>query len=179
MQLLSLIAALSLLLSPLPAFAQTPRAERPTYAIGDKWILKMGLFDLIRIENDVYIFSGEGGREIRLTKDLGLVKSEGPMGLLQFDPSLPLEWPLAVGKKGARQVLWQTRGGVGPIYVNWEVQSHEDVQVPAGSFKAFKVYYSWQVGPPDARQWRELFMWYAPEVKQVIKFASPQFKGMN
>ncbi len=179
MQLLSLIAALSLLLSSFPAFAQAPRAERPTYAVGDKWILKMGLFDLIRIENDIYIFSGEGGREIRLTKDLGLVKSEGPMGLLQFDPSLPLEWPLAVGKKGARQVLWQTLQGVGPIYVNWEVESYEDVQVPAGSFKAFKIYYSWQVGPLDARQWRELFMWYAPEVKQVIKFASPQFKGMN
>ncbi|MBI2991818.1 MAG: hypothetical protein HYY47_06755 [Deltaproteobacteria bacterium] len=180
MQLLSLIAALSVLLFSVPTLAQTPRAERPTYAIGDKWIPPSGVFELIRIENDIYIFSGEGRREIRLNKDLGLVKAEGPTGLLEFHPSLPLEWPLEVGKKGSRQIEWQTlQSGFNRIYVNWEVESYEDVQVPAGSFKAFKIHYSFQVGPPGARQWREIFFWYAPEVKQIIKFASPNFKGMN
>ncbi|MBI2210956.1 MAG: hypothetical protein HYU47_10205 [Deltaproteobacteria bacterium] len=155
MQLLSLIAALSVLLFSVPTLAQTPRAERPTYAIGDKWIPPSGVFELIRIENDIYIFSGEGRREIRLNKDLGLVKAEGPTGLLEFHPSLPLEWPLEVGKKGSRQIEWQTlQSGFNRIYVNWEVESYEDVQVPAGSFKAFKIHYSFQVGPPGARQWR-------------------------
>lgn len=173
---------LSLLLAPsAPALAQTPRAERPTYSIGDKSIRPVGVFELIRIENDIYIFSGEGGREYRLTKDLGLVKSEGPLGLLEFRPSLPLEWPLEVGKKGERRIEWETLqpGGPRPIYVNWEVESYEEVEVPAGNFKAFKVHYSWQVGPPGALEWRELFVWYSPEVRQVVKSASPNFKGMN
>ena len=174
---------LSLLASSAPAFAQTPRAERPTYAIGDKWIRPGGVFELIRIENDIYIFSNEGRWEHHLTKDLGLVKSVGPQGLLEFHPSLPLEWPLEVGKKGSRQIEWQTlQSGFNRIYVNWEVESYEDVQVPGGSFKAFKIHYSFQVGPPGAsgaRQWRELFFWYSPEVKQIIKSASPNFKGMN
>ena len=154
MQLLSLIAALSLLLSSVPSLAQTPRAERPTYAIGDKWILGMGVFDLIRIENDVYVFSNEKAREIRLTKELGLVKSEGPMGLLEFYPSLPLEWPLEVGKKGERQIEWQTprSGGFRRIYVEWKIQAYEDVQVSAGSFKAFKIHHAWQVGPLGEQQ---------------------------
>src|SRR3989338_2101616 len=181
MQLLSLIAALSLLLSSVPSLAQTPQAVRPTYSIGDKWILGMGVFDLIRIENDVYVFSNEKAREIRLTKELGLVKSEGPMGLLEFYPSLPLEWPLEVGKKGERQIEWQTprSGGFRRIYVEWKIQAYEDVQVSAGSFKAFKIHHAWQVGPLGEQQSRELFMWYSPEVKQIIKMASPNFKGMN
>ena len=178
---LLLFVGLSLLASSAPVLAQTPRAERPTYSIGDKWISPAGVFELIRIENDIYIFSNEKAREIRLTKELGLVKSEGPAGLLEFHPSLPLDWPLEVGKKGSRQIEWQTRqsGGFNRIYVDWEVESYEDVQVPAGSFKAFKIHYSFQVGPPGGRQWRELFFWYSPEVKQIIKSASPNFKGMN
>src|SRR3989338_4101244 len=178
---LLLFVGLSLLASSAPALAQTPRAERPTYAIGDKSIRPGGVFELIRIENDIYVFSSDGGREYHLNRDLGLVKSVGPLGLLQFDPSLPIECPLTVGKKGSRQINWETlqRGGPRPIYVDWEVESYEDAQVPAGSFKAFKIHYSWQVGPPNEREWREFFMWYAPEVKQIIKTASPNWKGMN
>src|SRR3989338_7387266 len=178
---LLLFVGLSLLASSAPALAQTPRAERPTYAIGDKSIRPGGVFELIRIENDIYVFSSDGGREYHLNRDLGLVKSVGPLGLLQFDPSLPIECPLTVGKKGSRQINWETlqSGGPRPIYVEWEVESYEDAQVPAGSFKAFKIHYSWQVGPPNEREWREFFMWYAPEVKQIIKTASPNWKGMN
>ena len=39
-----------------------PRAERPTYALGEKWLLDLGAYELIRIEDDRYIFSAGRGR---------------------------------------------------------------------------------------------------------------------
>ena len=46
-----------------------PRAERPTYTIGEKWIRSDGAYELIRIDNDRYIFSAGPDREIHLTKE--------------------------------------------------------------------------------------------------------------
>ncbi|MGH7354812.1 MAG: caspase family protein [Candidatus Rokuibacteriota bacterium] len=59
------------LLAP-AAGAQAPPAERPTYQIGDRWIRSDGAYDLVRIENDQYIFAAGTGREIRLTRDLAI-----------------------------------------------------------------------------------------------------------
>ena len=43
------IAGLLVLCGGLAAWAQAPKAERPTYAVGDKWIRSDGAYDLIRI----------------------------------------------------------------------------------------------------------------------------------
>ena len=37
--------------------APPPRAERPTYTLGEKWIRDDGVYELIRIEDDRYILS--------------------------------------------------------------------------------------------------------------------------
>ena len=47
-----------------------PRAERPTYALGDRWIRNDGVWEVIRVEPDFYVFSKAPGEEIHLTKDL-------------------------------------------------------------------------------------------------------------
>ncbi len=41
-----------------------PRAERPTYTQGDRWIRSDGVFELIRVENDLYVFVAERGSEL-------------------------------------------------------------------------------------------------------------------
>jgi hypothetical protein len=41
---------------------EPPRAERPAYTLGDKWIRNDGVYDMIRIEKDLYIFSSKRGR---------------------------------------------------------------------------------------------------------------------
>jgi hypothetical protein len=68
------LAGLAALLCGIPAAAQAPRADRPTYAIGDKWIRSDGAYDLLRIEHGRYVFAADGGREIHLTRDLGVAK---------------------------------------------------------------------------------------------------------
>ena len=67
-----LAALLAISLLPLAALAQSARAERPTYTVGDEWALKDATYRLARIEKNVYIFTADGDREIRLTRDLGV-----------------------------------------------------------------------------------------------------------
>jgi hypothetical protein len=72
---LALFACLSL--SPVAIAAEpSPRAERPTYALGEKWIRDDGVYELIRIEGDRYIFSAGPGQEVHLTKDLAIGRVE-------------------------------------------------------------------------------------------------------
>src|SRR2546427_12393610 len=47
------------------------RADRPIYRVGDKWARTDGVYELVRIDKDVYVFSGVPGKEGHLTKDLG------------------------------------------------------------------------------------------------------------
>jgi hypothetical protein len=166
------LALLAHFLTSVPALAQTPRAERPTYSVGDKWILQTGLYELIRIENDLYIFAAEGGREIRLSRDLSLAKILRRDGAaLEFDPPPRPAWPLEVGKSGSITSHWRTpqNPSGGRIFIEWKVEAYEDVRVSAGTFKAFRIVYSFQVGPRTQREWREFSVWYAPEARQIVK----------
>jgi len=120
---LLLFAGLSLLASAAPAWAQTPRAERPVYNIGDKWILDNGAYDLIRIENDLYVFADERAQEIRLSRDLTPAKVERAPGTHEFAPPPKLTWPLEVGKSGESNALWRAPRQPGGQWVQmaWKV----------------------------------------------------------
>jgi hypothetical protein len=124
-----LMAVLSLLLGAHPALAQKPRAERPTYAVGEQWLLKDGVYELIKVEKDRYIFAATTGRQIHLTKDLALVSVLRDR-VWKWDLSLApeLSWPLEVGKWGvihrATLKTRENRSGV-PVRVTWEVKAYE------------------------------------------------------
>ena len=99
---------------PVPPIAAAPgpateRGGPPAYNLGDRWILGGGIYELIRIEKDRYVFSAGPGDEIELTKDLVLVKKVlGGSVAFEFTPPPRLEWPLAVGKShsGAPVPCW-------------------------------------------------------------------------
>ncbi len=164
---LALVLALVACLCPSTvaiAAESSPRAERPTYSLGEKWIRNDGVYELIRIVGDRYIFSAGSGREIHLSKDLGVanVHVTATMGT-SFDPPLPLSWPLEVGKWGTGTLSWDSR----PFRVTWSIDSREDVRSPAGTFKAFRITHeitstSWPLP-------YSLKAWYAPEVQQFVK----------
>ena len=164
------VVLLAVLVCPALALAQArPRAERPTYALGEKWIRSDGLFELIRIEKDLYIFSARPRWEIHLSKDLGIVRVQRGDNLIEFTHPLDLKWPLEVGKSGSHNTAWQTPSTSGrwpPIAVAWKVVSYEDVQVFAGTFKAFRI--EMIVTRQDGRRLPGT-LWYAPEVRQFVK----------
>ena len=74
--------------APEPA-APPPRAERPIYELGEKWIRNDGIYELTRIDDGRYVFSGGAGREIHLTRDLVVGEITGGRFLLLSDPAPP------------------------------------------------------------------------------------------
>ena len=169
--------------------ADKPRAERPVYKVGDKWIRTDGIYVLVRIDKDVYVFSAGGGKEFHLSKDLGITKIilEGRTEL-DLEPAPRLSWPLEVGKWGTTRLLWRSAlpqplpnftGSVGLI---WQVDAHEDVATPAGTFPAFRITQKIETVTGSqggsGQQFGQVMLWYAPDVQRFVK-AQGNLKGLN
>ena len=157
-------------------WGQAPKADRPTYAVGDKWIRSDGAYDLIRIDNGRYVFAADGGREVHLTRDLGVAKIvRGGQVLLELEPPPGLTWPLEVGQSG---VSWLTLRSLDPqfgqsvVRLTWKVDAYQDVRVPAGVFKAFRIAQVLEprflAASPQSRR-LELAFWYAPAIQQLVQ----------
>src|SRR5439155_14368 len=179
----------ALRLVPGASAADKPRAERPVYKVGDKWIRTDGIYVLVRIDKDVYVFSAGGGKEFHLSKDLGITKIilEGRTEL-DLEPAPRLSWPLEVGKWGTTRLLWRSAppqplpnftGSVGLI---WQVDAHEDVATPAGTFPAFRITQKIETVTGSqggsGQQFGQVMLWYAPDVQRFVK-AQGNLKGLN
>jgi len=166
-----------------PAEAQQPRAERPTLAVGDRWVRSDGLYDLVRIENDQYVFSAGPGREIHLTRDLTIAHARRGDRSAEVDPPPRLAWPLQVGKSGWDQTRFRHPNMPSttsvPATVEWKVETVEPVEVAGTTVEAFRVTFvarwSGRRGS-DERRWS---MWYAPEVTQWVKGQSDDIHIMR
>jgi uncharacterized caspase-like protein len=166
---------------PSTSSAMKERAELPSYSLGDRWIRSDGIYELIRIEKDRYVFSAGPGNEIELTKNLAPVKSVLSGGVaFEFTPPPTLSWPLEVGKSGSVQGSFKRMYAEPyPAELTWVVEAYEDVEVPAGTFKAFRI--SFKVEPRvgtnfSRRTWAPAGsytlthrLWYAPEVRRFVK----------
>jgi hypothetical protein len=157
-----------------PAAAGEPLADRPTFAVGDKWLRSDGTYDLLRIEKDRYVFSAGPGQEIHLTRDLAIAKFVRAHQIVEFDPPVTITWPLRVGKWGSSGGTWRTPDFPSGLFArfSWSVDAYEDVRVPAGTFKAFRL--SFSAGPSASHleaRWppRTGKLWYAPDARQFIK----------
>jgi hypothetical protein len=148
-------------------------------------VLLAGAFDLIRIENARYVFAADGGREVHLTRDLGVAKIvRGGQTLLELDPPPALTWPLAVGQWG---VSWLTLKSPDPQYgqslvrLSWRVEAYEDVRVPAGVFKAYRIAQVLEprflAASPQSRR-IELAFWYAPAAQQLVRADGGDLGGL-
>ena len=176
------LAILALLACPPPASAQKPRAERPTYSLGEKWIRSDGVYDLIRVEKDVYVFAAQGGREVHLTRDLMPARIlRGDRVLWEFDPPPGLRWPLEVGRWSTTSGIWtiapdapapKLRRFTTPqsLAFTSRVEAYEDVQVPAGTLKAFRIAIAiTSLAGTHFNINQRLVTWYAPEARQFVR----------
>ena len=176
-------------LVPVAAAADKPRAERPVYQVGDKWIRTDGIYVLVRIEKDIYVFSAGGGKEFHLSKDLGITKIilDGRPEL-DLEPATRLSWPLEVGKWGVTRGLWRSppprplTSFTGSVSTTWQVDAYEDVITPAGTFHAFRITYRVEAISSSfggsGQQFGQVLMWYAPDAQRFVK-AQGNLKGLN
>ena len=166
------VVAAVLLCAPASVVAQKPRAELPTYELGEQWFRSDGLFELTRVEADRYVFTAPGSREVQLAKDLAWIRTFANGYWVELEQPVPLKWPLEVGKWGAQNVKWRWHGyPVGsPARLQWEVKAFEDVNVGGKTYKAFRV--DWEVRHqfgPCANLGKRISLWYAPEARQWVK----------
>jgi len=174
--LLAVLAVFALLAWPPRAGAQDrPRAELPAYTLGEEWFRSDGAYELVRIEHGRYIFLAAEDREIQLTTELAMARAQRGASVMEFDPPPKLTWPLEVGASGSSQGTWRNPSNPGgrPATFAWGVDAYEDLQVPAGSFKAFRIHLTigWTAGRGRGHQERsfQFTFWYAPEARRYVK----------
>ena len=181
MKTLRALAALPLLLAVAGLAEAQPRAERPTWQVGDRWVRSDGVWDLVRVDNDQYVFASGAGAEFRFTKNLAPVKSMRGQRGFTLDPPVDLQWPLKVGYVATAEVRWITFGCPTNCIrrITLSVDKYETVTVPAGTFKAFRI--AMESAPPNSLRYganvgghpgmwaASVVMWYAPEVGRYVK----------
>jgi hypothetical protein len=93
---------------------------------------------------------------------LGIVSGDKP--LITWEPGLSWDWPLEVGKSWTRNyrvTIHATKQTI-PFQTTQKVEAYEDVTVPAGTFKTFKISTSDTLG-------NENVQWFSPELEIFVK----------
>lgn len=152
------------------SYAANPPVERPIYSAGDYWIYsadddKQVKFTFLREEKDRYIFEKAGTEVVR---DFNLTAIEDNTGGY---PGPIIKFPLTVGKwwnhEFEAEAIAGSKQWTGRI-AKYEVESYEQITVPAGTFWAFKIAVT-IVGSKFQKFVGSATYWYAPEVKNIIK----------
>lgn len=93
---------------------------------------------------------------------VAIVKGDTP--LVTWDPPAGYAWPLTIGKSWSRKlnVTFHAAKRTIPVEVTSTVEAYEEVTVPAGMFKAFKVRSIDNQGNEDLN-------WYSPELGIFVK----------
>lgn len=93
-----------------------------------------------------------------------LAMVQGDKTLVTWEPSLGYDWPLTVGKSFNRnyRVVNHVSKQTTDIQSTMTVQAYEDVTVPAGTFKAFRILYTDSLGV-------ESLSWYCPDAAAWVK----------
>lgn len=177
-------------------FSQTQApVERPEFVIGDRWVLRQ--VDLhsdeeqnkwenkvTGLQDDSVQFAGVTLANKDASKVGKSYKASASRATLTFPNSLIVEgqevkfdFPLEVGKTWKYDYKTRRNDGKGFITYSAEakVDSWEDVEVPAGKFKALKVTHSIfysnvnSSGTTTNRQLLKTY-WYSPQVKREVKY---------
>lgn len=93
-----------------------------------------------------------------------ITRVRGTTPLESFDPPIGFEWPIFVGRSWVRNFRYtdHERGRSFDNVRSWyKVEAYEDVTVPAGTFKAFRV--TSETGSTRTT------MWFSPELGITVK----------
>ena len=94
------------------------------------------------VEGKPYHRFDAGGGANLMNDSVGpfMVLGPGDRPLMRYDPPLGYEFPLEVGKAWTQDIALTVGGTTKtPMKAQWKVEAYEDVTVPAGTFKAWRV----------------------------------------
>ena len=165
-------------LPPLSAIVDAPYL-RPgsswTYRVTDTTWSQPAMVTLTFMKEEVYknagVLSFSSGTETLLyDRDLNFVAVAGNGRILrEASPSLrSFDFPFYVGKEWRSVFTFQdNQKGLSwtPVEVFWRVKEYDQIEVPAGKFRAFLI----ESEPSTNWGISKEQVWYAPEVGQAIK----------
>ena len=94
------------------------------------------------VEGKPYHRFDAGGGANLLNDSVGvfMVLGPGDRPLMRYDPPLGYDFPLEVGKTWSQDIALTVGGTTKvPLKAQWKVEAYEEVTVPAGTFKAWRV----------------------------------------
>lgn len=121
-------------------------------------------------------FEAAGGTVVATPAGYWIGMFNGDKPIMTWDPPLSWEWPLQVGKTWTREqrVTIHAAKRTIPYLLTQKVEAYEDVTVPAGTFKTFRVSTVTSLG--DENQ-----IWFSPEmgifVRQSLKRTAKHPQG--
>lgn len=176
-----------------PAFAQ--QAERPDWKVGDEWVYKVTevndgnkvseyQHEIEKIDDGKIMIrrsekNAEGvmvsGSLNTYNADMNYVTVEGK-GVTSTPSSQSLQWPLQPGKKYPVEFSYVNteNSRKGSTDMKSEVSELQDITVPAGTFKAYKIssqgFWTRRDSEYSGSGKEAQTIWYAPEVKRWVKW---------
>jgi len=155
------------------------KCDAPIWNVGDYWRyrysnMKEWQYTVERIEEDSYIVDDYYGSykncfDRKTLRLLAYIDHKGDKKAVSSP--FYIDFPIHVGKKWKKMFTSPpSRGSSLDInYLNeYEVISHEDATVPAGTFKAFKIELK-QTNYGGKFASGKAYYWYSPEIKSIIK----------
>jgi len=147
------------------------QAERPVWLVGDRWAYvapggAQTVHEVVGKQGEHYVLRTGEGAERYLTEALGLrtLSLRGEI-VDEFTPAVGyFEWPLEVGKPWKIDCMCKQKTGTFRVAAEVRVETYEEITVPAGTFRAFRIYYRDGFGRPP------FIYWYAPAVKNWVRW---------
>ncbi len=178
----ALVAAMALAFFPTASVGSEPvKADRPVWQVGDSWawkfekevggrketpveftdkVIRVGEFNKVPT-----YFLESGGEVLVYDMDLNLIAvldKAGKPTSSRRDVRY-VSWPLAIGS------AWEADGKefvgsrVSTAKIAGKVEAVEDIEVPAGAFRGFKVTTKWDIAHFDGRRFTQsIVYWWAP-----------------
>lgn len=183
--------ALFIVIPPAMVFAQE-KVEAPAWNVGDKWVFTAGAVEIVNADQKSYT--------LNFSDDICLLERQG-LNVIVFDKSTLnriyaldgkkrkkytagqaklLNFPVFPGKKWeyaySMPALYGLAGSLREVCdhnENFQILGWEDINVPAGKFKAIKMEYIRTTVrctyAPGLDVKRKTFYWYSPEAKYFVK----------
>jgi hypothetical protein len=152
----------------------------PVWNIGDKWTYKntkgeIYTCEVVKIEEDLYVAKIEGQRHLlgydkKTMNNNFLVETSGKRVENRTPFRKLYDFPIVIGKKWSDTTTSVTSVSKteATFSSDFQIEGIEEITTPAGTFKAFKIYYKQTViSPQRGSGWVRI--WYSPVIKNWIR----------
>lgn len=156
------------------------KCEAPVWNIGDKWTYKKATgetfaYEVVKIEEDSYVVKVEGlshllGYDKKTMNHTFLVETSGKRIESRSTARKLYDFPIVIGKKWSDTTtsISSVSKKEATFSCEFQIEGVEEITTPAGTFKAFRIYFKQTViSPQRGSGW--IRVWYSPVIKNWIK----------